>query len=85
METVAQAIRYEDRFETVYLDFNPMQFEVSALEYHPTYIMQDSYRIGNEAIRLMQSALDGENISDAKIIVLPSIVTAHSQSQTKAI
>lgn len=76
---------YKSRFEIVYLDFHPIQFEALSPEHHPTYIMQDSYKIGNEAIRLMQIALDGADISNAKIIVSPSIITARNGSQTKVI
>ena len=85
METVAQAIRYEDRFETVYLDFNPMQFEVSAPDEKPTYIMQDSYKIGAEAIKLMQMALNGSDISNKKIIVPTNIVTARHEILTETV
>lgn len=65
---------YEQRFEIVFLDFNPMQFETIAPEKHPTYIMQDSYKIGHEAIKLMHKALNGIDISNKKIIVPASLV-----------
>ncbi len=65
---------YEQRFEIVYLDFHPMQFEAMPPDKHPTYIMQDSYKIGAEAIKLMQSALNGTDISNKKIMVPASIV-----------
>ncbi len=65
---------YQSRFEVVYLDFNPMQFEVLTPNNHPTYIMQDSYKIGADAIKLMQSALNGSDISNTKIIVPVNIV-----------
>ncbi len=65
---------YEHRFEIVYLDFDPMQFETASPDRHPTYIMQDSYKIGAEAIKLMQSALSGADISNTKIIVPANIV-----------
>ena len=65
---------YKDRFEIVYLDFNQTQFEITNPSNHPTYIMQDSYRIGADAVKLMQSALEGKDISNAKIIVPASIV-----------
>lgn len=65
---------YKHRFEVVYLDFHPMQFETLNSDNHPTYIMQDSYRIGAEAIKLMQNALSGADISSKNIIVPASIV-----------
>ena len=69
---------YENRFEIVYLDFNPMQFETLNPDRYPTYIMQDSYKLGEEAIRLMQRALNGENISNVKIIVPATIVPGNN-------
>ena len=72
---------YEQRFEIVYLDFNPMQFEALIPENRPTYIMQDSYQIGADAIKLMQSALNGTDISNTKIIVPSSIVVGNNSKQ----
>ncbi len=72
---------YEHRFEIVYLDFNPMQFEMMTPDNHPTYIMQESYKIGAYAIRLMQSALNGTDISNTKIIVPSSIVVGNNSKQ----
>ncbi len=69
---------YEHRFEIVYLDFNPMQFESVSPSRHPTYIMQDSYKIGADAIKLMQSALNGADISNTKIIVPANIVPGNN-------
>lgn len=69
---------YQSRFNIVYLDFNPMQFETLTPDKHPTYIMQDSYKIGVEAIKLMQSALNGTDISNTKIIVPASIVIGNT-------
>lgn len=60
---------YSSRLETVYLDLSPAHFQTVTPETHPTYIMQDSYKIGKEAICLMREALDGNDISGAKIIV----------------
>lgn len=65
---------YEHRFEIVFLDFNPMQFETVFPKKNPTYIMQDSYKIGEEAIKLMHKALSGVDISNKKVIVPASIV-----------
>ncbi len=70
---------YEHRFEIVYLDFNPMQFETVSPGKHPTYIMQDSYKIGADAIKLMQSALNGTDISNTKIIVPANIVLGNNK------
>lgn len=70
---------YKKRFEIVYLDFNPMQFETLTPDRHPTYILQDSYKIGEEAIRLMQKALSGADISNTKIIVPASIVPGNNE------
>ena len=70
---------YDKRFEIVYLDFNPMQFETMTPDKHPTYIMQDSYKIGVEAIKLMQSALNGADIANTKIIVPASIVLGNNR------
>ncbi len=67
---------YENNFEIVYLDFDPVQFESLLSKTTPTYIMQDSHMIGAEAIKLMHSALNGNNISNTKIIVPVSIVYA---------
>jgi DNA-binding LacI/PurR family transcriptional regulator len=72
---------YKSRFDIVYLDFNPTQFETLTPEKHPTYMMQDSYKIGAEAIKLMQSALRGEDISNEKIIVPSSIVIGSDHLQ----
>ncbi|MGM9631663.1 MAG: substrate-binding domain-containing protein [Eubacteriales bacterium] len=72
---------YEHRFEVVYLDFSPMQFETVTPDKYPTYVMQDSYRIGADAIKLMQSALSGKDISNTKIIVPVSIVSANNNTQ----
>ncbi len=73
---------YSSRFDIVYLDFDPMQFETISREKHPTYIMQDSYGIGANAIKLMQSALGGNDISNTKIIVPVNIVSAHRDDKT---
>lgn len=69
---------YVHRFEIVYLDFNPSQFETVSPGKHPTYIMQDSYKIGADAIKLMQSALNGADISNTKIIVPANIVLGNN-------
>lgn len=76
---------YEDRFDVVYLDFNPMQFEAIDPGYHPTYIMQDSYKIGADAIKLMQNALNGNDISNTKIIVPANIVKQNSNDKDHGI
>ncbi len=76
---------YEHKFETVYLDFNPMQFETINPGCHPTYIMQDSYKIGADAIRLMQNALNGTDISNAKIIVPANIVPKNNNPKSSHI
>ena len=73
---------YENRFEIVYLDFNPMQFETTNPSNHPTYIMQDSYKIGSDAIMLMQNALDGADISNTKIVVPASIVLSNDKTKS---
>ena len=69
---------YKSRFEVIYLDFSPMHFETIGSDRHPTYIMQDSYRIGVEAIKLMQNALNGTDISNSKIIVPANIVIGNT-------
>ena len=71
---------YEDQYEIVYLDFHPMQFETMTPDKHPTYIMQDSYKIGAEAIKLMQSALNGQDISNKNIMVPASMVLGKNNS-----
>ena len=71
---------YEQQYEIVYLDFHPMQFETMTPDKHPTYIMQDSYKIGAEAIKLMQNALDGKDISNKKIMVPASMVLGKNNS-----
>lgn len=73
---------YKERFEVVYLDFNSMQFEPFVPAGSTTYVMQDSYRIGREAIKLMQSALEGCDISNSKIIVPSKIVTSYNPNNT---
>ncbi len=73
---------YEHYFDIVYLDFNPMQFEAITPNNHPTYIMQNSYQIGAEAIQLMQYALNGTDIANTKIIIPASIVLGNKNSQT---
>ncbi len=65
---------YRDRLEIVNLDFAPSQFPTATEYEHPTYIMQDSYMIGSEAIKLMHAAFAGEDISNTKIIVPSNIV-----------
>lgn len=65
---------YPHYFDIVYLDFNPMQFEAVAHSEHPTYIMQNSYKIGAEAIKLMHRALSGTDISNTKIIIPANII-----------
>lgn len=72
---------YEHRFEVVYLDFNPIQFEMLTPDKYPTYVMQDSYKIGADAIKLMQSALSGKDISNTKIIVPVKIVSGNNKTQ----
>lgn len=72
---------YERRFEIAYLDFDPMQFEAVIPNNRPTYIMQDSYKIGAEAIKLMQSALNGADISNTKIVVPANIVSGNNSAQ----
>jgi len=76
---------YAHYFDTVYLDFNPMQFETAAPHDHPTYIMQNSYQIGADAINLMQHALSGADISNTKMIVPASIVLGNKDSQSPRI
>lgn len=66
---------YERRFSSIYMDFNPMQFETAIPYKRPTYIMQNSYRIGADAIKLMQRALNGADISNTKIIIPANIVS----------
>ncbi len=73
---------YKNKFEIVYLDFNSMQFETIGSNNHPTYIMQDSYKIGEEAIKLMQIALDGTDISNKNIIVPANLVKANNTTKT---
>lgn len=73
---------YKNKFEIVYLDFNSMQFETIGSNNHPTYIMQDSYKIGEEAIKLMQIALDGTDISSKNIIVPANLVKANNTTKT---
>ena len=72
---------YTRYFSIVYLDFNPMQFETDAPNDHPTYIMQNSYKIGAEAMRLMQKALGGTDISSTKIIIPATIVLGNENNQ----
>jgi DNA-binding LacI/PurR family transcriptional regulator len=74
---------YTSRFEIVYLDFNPMQFETIGSDNHPTYIMQDSYKIGEEAIKLMQIALDGMDISNKNIIVPANLIQANHKTNSR--
>ena len=69
---------YERRFAIVYLDFNPTQFETMAPGSHPTYIMQNSYLIGAEAIKLMQQAFNGADISNTKILIPANMVFGNS-------
>ncbi len=68
---------YKSRFEVVYLDFYPAHFETIISDEHPTYIMQDSYEIGREALRLMRSALEGNDTSNAKLIVPATLVPSN--------
>ena len=65
---------YSQRFEVVYLDFHPMQFKTVYSDSHPTYIMQNSYAIGEEAIKMMQNAFEGMDTANSKVIVPVSIV-----------
>ena len=65
---------YSSRFEVVYLDFHPMQFKTVYSSSHPTYIMQNSYAIGEEAIKMIQSAFNGTDTANSKVIVPVSII-----------
>ncbi|MBE6943682.1 MAG: LacI family transcriptional regulator [Ruminococcaceae bacterium] len=76
---------YAQYFDIVYLDFNPMQFETAPPHHHPTYIMQNSYQIGADAINLMQRALSGTDISNTKMIVPASIVLGNKDRQSPRI
>lgn len=76
---------YEHYFDIVYLDFNPMQFEAISPNNHPTYIMQNSYKIGAEAIKLMQRALSGADIANTKTIIPANIVFGNKSNQNSCI
>ncbi len=76
---------YEHYFATVYLDFNPMQFEAVNPSCQPTYIMQNSYKIGADAIKLMESALNGKDISNTKIIIPASLVPGNENTQNSVL
>lgn len=69
---------YARHYDLIYLDFNPTQFEAVSSDIHPTYIMQNSYQIGAEAIKLMQRALNGADISNTKIIIPANMVLGNS-------
>ena len=76
---------YERAFDIVYLDFNPMQFEAVNPNDRPTYIMQNSYKIGADAIKLMQRALRGTDISNTKIIIPANMVLGSKRRQNTRI
>lgn len=76
---------YEHSFDIVYLDFNPMQFEAINPNSHPTYIMQNSYKIGADAIKLMHMALNGTDISNTKIIIPANMVSGSKRNQRSRI
>jgi DNA-binding LacI/PurR family transcriptional regulator len=57
-----------------------MQFEVANPNNPPTYIMQNSYQIGVEAMKLMQQALNGADIANAKIVIPANMVFGHSRT-----
>ncbi len=67
---------YSDQFEVVYLDFYPSQFAMLPASLHPTYVTQDSFRIGAQAMELMKQALSGNDITNAKILLPVKLVTS---------
>jgi len=72
----------DDDYEMVFLDFTSIDPSFATVAKHPTFVEQNSWRLGETAVKMLKSALVGKNIRNTNQLIPVSLVKSTPSAQT---
>ncbi|MBQ8429258.1 MAG: GntR family transcriptional regulator [Clostridia bacterium] len=80
LQQIAKELQLTDEhYEIVFLDVNTIEPPYSHLITHPTFIEQNSWRLGETAVKMLKSALAGKNIRNTNQLIPVNLLTGNAQ------
>ena len=64
----------DEQYEMVFLDFKSIDPQFSQIAKHPTFVEQNSWRLGEMAVKMLKTALTGKNIRSTNQLIPVSLV-----------
>jgi GntR family transcriptional regulator of arabinose operon len=83
---ICQELNLTDKdYEMVFLDFKSIDPQFAQVATHPTFVEQNSWRLGEGAVKMLKSALSGKNIRSTNQLIPVSLVKSASTNTPPAL
>ncbi|MBQ7924135.1 MAG: substrate-binding domain-containing protein [Clostridia bacterium] len=74
-------LSYQDKFEIVFLDFKSDESQLVSGAKLPTFVEQNSFKLGLNAVKLLKLALIGKNIRNTSQLIPVNLIQGYSTRQ----
>ncbi len=74
----------DEDYEMVFLDFKSIELQFTQVAKHPTFVEQNSWRLGETAVKMLKSALAGKNIRNTNQLIPVSLIKGNDVNHTAA-
>ncbi len=83
---ICQELNLSDEdYEMVFLDFKSIEPQFAQVAKHPTFVEQNSWRLGEVAVKMLKSALSGKNIRNTNQLIPVGLIKGNTTTNITAL